>query len=91
MVQFAGSVPAAPVLTLPQALNNPYFVKTGGIQCIEHPERPGFQILSNTIRLDGNRPSATPAPKQGADTNKILRDAGFHNNEIASLRSEKVI
>ena len=91
MVQFAGSVPAAPVLTLPQALNNPYFVKTGGIQCIEHPERPGFQILSNPIRLDGNRPSATPAPKQGADTNKILRDAGFHNNEIASLRSEKVI
>ena len=91
MVMFAGSVPAAPVLTLPQALNNPYFVKTDGIQCIEHPERREFQVLSNPIRLDGNRPSATPAPEQGVDTNEILREAGFHDNEIASLRSEKVI
>jgi crotonobetainyl-CoA:carnitine CoA-transferase CaiB-like acyl-CoA transferase len=91
MAQFASIVPAAPILTLAQALDNPYFNKTGGIQKIEHPDRPGFQVLSNPIRLDGRRSKANPAPKQGADTDTLLQNAGFCNDEIATLRAKKVI
>lgn len=87
----AGRVPAAPILTLPQALDNPYFAQTGGIQSIDHPDRPGFRVVSNPIRLDGARARATPGPKRGADTDSVLRDAGFGDDDIASLRREKVI
>jgi len=91
MCQFAGQVPAAPVLTLPDALDNPYFASTGGIQEVSHPDRPGLRVLSSPIRLDGKRARATPAPKRGADTDAILREAGFVPDDIAELRLEKVI
>lgn len=91
IARLAGRVPAAPILTLPQALDNPYFAQTGGIQSIDHPDRPGFRVVSNPIRLDGARARATPGPKRGADTDSVLRDAGFGDDDIASLRSEKVI
>jgi crotonobetainyl-CoA:carnitine CoA-transferase CaiB-like acyl-CoA transferase len=41
--------------------------------------------------LDGARAKATPAPKQGADTQSVLRNAGFSDDDIRSLREEKVI
>lgn len=91
MRQLAGRVPAAPVLTLPEALDNPYFAQTGGIQSIAHPDRPGLRVLSNPIRLDGQRATATPAPKRGDDTDAVLRNAGFLDEDIAALRAEKVI
>lgn len=91
MARLAGQVPAAPVLTLPEALDNPYFARTGGIQSIDHPDRPGLRVLSSPIRLDGKRARATPAPKRGADTDAILRNAGFLDDDIAALRADKVI
>ena len=91
MAILAGQVPAAPVLTLQAALDNPYFANNNGIQTIDHPERPGLRVLSNPIRLDGARAKATPAPKQGADTQSVLRNAGFSDDDIRSLREDKVI
>lgn len=91
MALLAGQVPAAPVLTLQAALDNPYFASNNGIQTIDHPERPGLRVLSNPIRLDGARAKATPAPKQGADTQSVLRNAGFSDDDIRSLREDKVI
>ena len=91
MSLFSGQVPAAPVLTFSNALDNPYFWKTGGIQQIDHPDRPGFKVLSNPIQLDGERSRATLAPKRGADTEAILRKAGFRDDDITALREQKVI
>ena len=87
----AGRVPVAPVLTLPQALDNPYFAATGGIQEVDHPERPGLRVLSSPIRLDGERPAAAPSPALGADTDAILRDLGLRDAEVADLRASGVI
>lgn len=91
MAALAGRVPAAPVLTMPQALDNPYFVKTGGIQQIDHPERAGMRVLSSPIRLDGTRAKAAPGPALGADTDTLLREIGFGDSDIISLRARNVI
>jgi succinate--hydroxymethylglutarate CoA-transferase len=91
MRRLAGQVPVAPVLGLAQALNNPYFAKTDGIQQIAHPSRPDLRVLSNPIRLDGARAKAHPAPALGADTDAILREAGFCDDDIADLRKRNVI
>ena len=87
----AGRVPVAPVLTLPQALDNPYFAGTGGIQEVDHPDRPGLRVVSSPIRLDGERPEARPGPALGAQTDAILREAGLRDGEIADLRAGGVI
>ena len=91
MAAFAGQVPAAPVLTLPQALDNPWLAETGGIQQPGHPVLPGMRVLSSPIRLDGVRPMARTAPALGAHTREVLEAAGFSAPEIATLQAEGVI
>jgi succinate---hydroxymethylglutarate CoA-transferase len=91
MAKLAGKVPLAPVLTLPEALDNPYLDETGGIQSFDHPSRPGFRTLASPIRLDGARPSARPAPALGADTEAVLSGVGLSAKEIATLRHDGVI
>lgn len=87
----AGKVPAAPVLTLAEALDNPYLAQTGGIQAPGHPAFPGLRTLSNPIRLDGIRPKARTAPALGADTRDILTEAGYSEAELTHLSARAVI
>ncbi len=87
----AGKVPVAPVLSVGQALDNPYLAATGGIQTFDHPAHPAFRTLSSPIRLDGERAVARPGPALGADTDAILHEAGFDAAEIGGLRAKGVI
>lgn len=87
----AGRVPAAPVLTLAQALDNPYLADSGGIATPGHPLRPGFRTLASPLRLDGQRPAARPAPALGADTGTVLAQAGFAPAEIRDLAARGII
>jgi len=91
MSVLAGTVPAAPVLTLPQALDNPYLAETEGILTLAHPARPeGLRMIASPIRVDGNRPGATPGPACGADTEAVLGEIGVSAAEIADLRGSGV-
>ena len=91
MTLLAGQVPAAPVLTLPQALDNPYFAETGGIQTPGHPVLPAMRCLANPIRLDQTRPTARTAPALGADTIAILTAAGYSAADLAALQAGAII
>ncbi len=90
MRRLAGRVPAAPVLTLPEALDNPYLEQTGGIQTIDHPDG-ALRILSSPVRIDGTRARATPGPALGADTDALLHEVGLRDADIADLRAGNVI
>jgi succinate--hydroxymethylglutarate CoA-transferase len=87
----AGDVPVAPVLTLAQALDNPFAAENGNLAAVDHPLRPGLRVLASPVRLDGARPTARPGPALGADTDRILSDAGYSAPEIAGLREQGVI
>ena len=89
----AGRVPVAPVLTLPQALDNPLLQAASRRHSGRWttPNIPGLRVLSSPIRLDGTRPAARPGPALGADTDAILREAGLRAGEIAGLRAGGVI
>ena len=87
MEVFAGSVPAAPVLTLPQALDNPYFIETGALVNVAHPAKPGgLKMIASPVKVNGARPSALAAPAIGADTDTVLSQAGLSAADIAALR-----
>jgi crotonobetainyl-CoA:carnitine CoA-transferase CaiB-like acyl-CoA transferase len=87
----AGQLPAAPVLSLPDALDNSYFASTGGLQSVDHPKRDGFRVISNPIRLDGERVAARPAPLFGQDTDVVLAELGYAEADIRRLRAGNIV
>jgi crotonobetainyl-CoA:carnitine CoA-transferase CaiB-like acyl-CoA transferase len=63
-----GVLPIAPVLDLAQALDSPFLQETEMIRTIGHPAKPGMRVLSNPIKIDGERLSQTACSAYGADT-----------------------
>ena len=91
MAAFAGKVPVAPVKTLAQALDNPYFIERGGIQPVDHPVRSNLKMIASPIRLDGTIAPSHAGPALGGQTEAILGDLGIDAGEIATLRRDGVI
>jgi crotonobetainyl-CoA:carnitine CoA-transferase CaiB-like acyl-CoA transferase len=87
----AGHVPVAPVYGLDQALDNPWLQRTGMRDAVDHPDRPGMQVLANPIRIDGKRLPNRPAPLLGADTDAILADLGIADDELAELKRAGIV
>jgi len=83
---FAGLVPAAPVNDLKSALDNPFVAERNGIQDYDH-----VRMVAGPVRDNASEPPLHAAPALGADTDTVLRDCGFSDGEIASLRADKVI
>ncbi len=87
MTLLAGKVPIAPVLSLAEALDNPWLRDQGGVLRLDHPARPDLKTVASAIRLDGARLQGRPAPGYGADTAAVLAEAGYTAEEIAHLRA----
>jgi crotonobetainyl-CoA:carnitine CoA-transferase CaiB-like acyl-CoA transferase len=87
MALLAGSVPAAPVLSLAEALDNPWLRARGGVLGLAHPLRPDLATVASAIRLDGARLAGRPGPGYGADTAAVLAESGYTVEEIAQLRA----
>ncbi len=89
--KFKGIIPISPVYDMAQALNNPFVDEIDMITEVEHPDRPGLRVLNNPIKLDGKRVPIRHAPKLGADTDAILKDVGYDDENIAALRDAGAI
>jgi crotonobetainyl-CoA:carnitine CoA-transferase CaiB-like acyl-CoA transferase len=91
LAKLQGLLPAAPVYDMQQALENPFPISTGMIRNTPHPLRPDFRTFSNPILLDGQRLPARAGSALGADTEALLREAGYSDAELARLREQQVI
>ncbi len=91
MAVLTGKVPAAPVLDLAQALDNPYLEEVGAVGSVDHAHAPGLKLLRNPIRLAGARPDPAPAPALGGDTDAILDALGYDADRRAVLRANGTI
>jgi crotonobetainyl-CoA:carnitine CoA-transferase CaiB-like acyl-CoA transferase len=86
-----GKCPVAPVLTLAQALENPYIREVGMVEAYEHPATGKFEMLSSPYRVNGERPKGTRGPLQGEHTEEILRGLGYDDAAIGELRKKGAV
>jgi crotonobetainyl-CoA:carnitine CoA-transferase CaiB-like acyl-CoA transferase len=70
MRQLAGVLPVAPVYDMEQALENPFLATTKMVNTIAHPARGNLRVLSNPIRINGERMEQSVCSPMGADTRK---------------------
>ncbi len=75
MAALAGKLPIAPVLTMAQALDNPYAERVGMLQALPHATDPGFRVLANPIKLDGQRLPGRGCAALGTDNARLLGPA----------------
>jgi crotonobetainyl-CoA:carnitine CoA-transferase CaiB-like acyl-CoA transferase len=91
LAEFAGSVPAAPIYDVTQALENPWVKGSARIESIPVEGTKPITLLTNPVRGEGLPLAGRPAPALGADTEDVLAEAGFARDEIARLRAGGVI
>ena len=90
MVLFQGVVPAAPILDVQQALENPWVRDGDRIETLRLPGGDDFRYIAPPVRYDG-RAHAGPAPALGEHTDEVLLRAGLSVQEIAQLREQGVL
>jgi crotonobetainyl-CoA:carnitine CoA-transferase CaiB-like acyl-CoA transferase len=86
-------VPVGPVLDLGEVLEDPQVRERALLQYVDYPGAPKPVPLANTaVQL-----SATPgsirhrAPTLGEHTNEVLRELGYSEQEISTLRTSEVV
>lgn len=88
---FGGQIPAAPVLSPRQALDNPFFKQRGHVQEMRDSQNNPTQLLGPCIDAGVDRSTDTAAPTLGQHTDEILQSIGYDQNAINELREQNWI
>jgi crotonobetainyl-CoA:carnitine CoA-transferase CaiB-like acyl-CoA transferase len=85
-------VPATPVNTVPQVLQDAQTQARGIVQRVQHPILGDIPIVSMPLTFAGARPPVRlPAPARGEHTEVVLVECGYSPAEIAALRDKHVV
>jgi crotonobetainyl-CoA:carnitine CoA-transferase CaiB-like acyl-CoA transferase len=85
-------VPATPVNTVDQVMNDPQTQARGIIERVLHPRLGEIPVVGTPIKFSGMRPGVrTAAPQRGQHTDAVLAEQGYSTEEIAALRARKVV
>ena len=88
----AAGIPAGPIYSVPEALDDPHARARGMVQELDHPIAGRVKVLGNPVKM-----SATPAtmrraaPVLGADTAAVLGELGYSAAEIETLKATRVV
>ena len=90
LIDFAGTVPASPILDVGEAMENPFVKDEGRLQDIELEGHGTYRYLRPPVQAATPAP-ANPAPKLGEHTDDVLAGLGYDEVKLAALRKAKVI
>ncbi len=90
LAEFAGVVPAAPILDVKQALDNPFVTDEGRLQDIRLEGHGTYRYLRPPVQAADPAP-ARPAPGLGQHTEALLREIGYDGDRLKKLKDDKVI
>ena len=88
----AAGVPAGPILTYPQVLEDEHAIARGMVMEIEHPEAGRIKSLGSPIKLSKAQANGVlPPPLLGQHTDEALADLGIEPERLAGLRERGVV
>ena len=93
LTAFAGSVPASPIYNIGEAMNNPFVSERNGIHHFPNPTNPeaSFKMVAHPIKSSGDDPLNNPAPKLGENTDTVLTEVGYTNDQMKKRRDKGII
>ena len=88
----AAGVPATPVNTVDQVMEDPQTTARGMVDHVRHPVLGEIPVVSTPVKFSAMRAGVrAPAPVRGQHTDAVLADLGYAASEIATLREKKVV
>jgi crotonobetainyl-CoA:carnitine CoA-transferase CaiB-like acyl-CoA transferase len=83
-------VPATPVNTVDQVMNDPQTAERGIVQRVVHPKLGEIPVVGTPLRFSRMSPGVrSAAPLRGEHTDTVLADLGYTPDEIKTLRAKK--
>jgi crotonobetainyl-CoA:carnitine CoA-transferase CaiB-like acyl-CoA transferase len=85
-------VPATPVNTVDQVMNDPQTAARAMIERVVHPRLGEIPVVGTPVKFSRMRAGVrTAAPLLGQHTDEILGEHGYTPEQIAALRAKKVV
>ena len=84
-------IPCGPILSMKEIAREPALRATGTIVEVEHPTRGKYLTVGNPIKLSDSPTEVTRSPLLGEHTDEVLNLLGYSAQDIAQLRTERVI
>ena len=88
----ANDVPFAPVHNIPDVIDDPQVKHLETFHTLHHPTEGEITAIHQPVRIDGDRDgSDLAAPTLGQHTDEVLRELGYAQVDVESLRKAKAI
>ena len=85
-------IPCGPINTIDQVFADPQVRHLGIARPVTHPRLGPQEVVASALTLQGvPKDIRSAAPDAGADTEAVLREAGYGMAELAQMRANGVI
>src|SRR5690606_1461298 len=83
-------IPCAPVLSMKEIAEDESLRKSGSIVEVDHPKLGKYLTVGSPIKFSDLKVEVTASPLLGEHTDQILSELGYSQDQIASMRDNKV-